>query len=179
MSISRHQKKWMDYVYDLGITENRFPFVTNRLVLIVPDDSKLETTRLDSTTDFAGLFNGKISIGDPAHVPAGKYAQEALQSYGWYTSMENRILPGSDVRAAMAVVELGETEAGIVYETDAKKSDKVRIIARFPEDAHTPIAYFIADMKGAGPGAQEFTEFVLKAPEALDCCRKYGFSLPE
>ncbi len=172
-------KKWMDYVEELGVTETRAPFVTNRLVLIVPEDSALSLPEIDNNVDLPSLFSGRLSMGDPEHVPAGKYAMEALKNFGWYAPLESRILPGSDVRAAMAVVELGETEIGIVYETDAKKSSRVKIAGSFPEESHTPIAYFIADLKGGSMAAREFTRFVLESPEAQNCSRKYGFSLPE
>ncbi len=172
-------KKWMDYIEDMGSTETRAPFVNNKLVLIVPSDSGLTLPDIEEGIKLPELFNGRLSMGDPEHVPAGKYAMEALSYYGWYEPLKERILPGSDVRAAMAVVELGETELGVVYETDAKKSERVKIAASFPEESHTPIAYFIADLKGGSMAAREFTRFVLESPEAQDCCRKYGFSLPQ
>ena len=50
--------------------------------------------------------------------------------------MKSRILPAKDVRSALMWVELGEVDGGIVYKTDALKSEKVRIITEFPDSVY-------------------------------------------
>lgn len=166
-------KKWMDYTENLGIVLERRPFVRNRLVLIAPSDTSLSPFELNEETDFPSLFSGRLSMGDPAHVPAGKYAQGALTHYGWYEPLSDRILPAADVRAALAVVELGETELGIVYETDSMKSgDRIVMLSRFPEESHTPIKYFCSQLT---PEGRDFYEFLLSS-EAADVFESYGFT---
>ncbi len=170
-------KKWMDYVQELGVTSDVSPLVGNRLVLISPVDSALDSFSFDTNTGLPGFFSGYLSIGDPEHVPAGKYAKEALGYYGWYEELLTRILPGADVRAALSVVEFAEAEVGIVYETDAAKSDKVKIIGAFPSESHTPIAYYCALLKGGSSGGKDFYQFILDDPEAGSLFKKYGFTL--
>ena len=172
-------KKWMTYVEDLGLPEKSADFVQNRLVLIAPESSELEFFNIGPETNFPALFSGRISIGDPAHVPAGQYAAESLEYYGWFDDIEERIQPAADVRAALMVVELGETELGIVYETDAMKSDKVKIVARFPAESHTPIIYYLALMRDPPPEAQALYDFMLTSPDAAAIYAKYGFSVFE
>ncbi len=166
-------KKWMDYTDNLGIVLESSPFVRNRLVLIAPNDTPLKPFEITTETDFPSLFSGRISIGDPAHVPAGKYAQDALTYFGWYDKISDRIQPAADVRAALAVVELGETELGIVYETDAMKSgDKVAVLSHFPEESFTPIEYFCAQLT---PEGEDFYQFLL-SDDAAGIFESYGFT---
>jgi len=170
-------KKWMDFTKDLGITEEVSPFVKNRLVLIAPLDSPMEPFELTGNTDFPAIFEGRLSMGDPAHVPAGKYAEDALKYYGWYDTLTDRIQHAADVRAALMVVELGETELGIVYETDAMKSQKVKIVSRFPEESHTPIEYFVAYMKESNAAGKQFYDFLFENEKVGELYKKYGFSV--
>ena len=169
--------KWMKYVDDLGLAAENTPFLMNRLVLIAPEGTVTPSLSLiESSLDFPASFSGRLSLGDPAHVPAGQYAMEALSFYGWDTPLQDRFLPGADVRGALAVVERGETERGIVYETDAAKSEKVTVIGVFPEESHKPITYFAALLTESSPGAEEFYRFLTTSEEAAAICRKYGFT---
>ena len=77
----------------------------------------------------------------PDAVPAGRYARSALTALGVWGQISGRIVPAENVRAALALVERGETELGVVYASDAAASDKVAILARFDPDLHDPIRY--------------------------------------
>ncbi len=167
---------WMQYVEELGLTSASSPFLKNRLVLIAPLDSPLETIDIDASLDFPSVFSGMISMGDPAHVPAGKYAAESLAYYGWDKALENRILPGADVRAALSVVELGETELGIVYETDAKKSSQVKIVGSFPEVSHKSIVYACAVLTESSEEGKDLYTYLLESETAKKLYTAYGFT---
>ncbi|WP_053228261.1 molybdate ABC transporter substrate-binding protein [Spirochaeta cellobiosiphila] len=169
-------KKWMDYALSLDVMAESDSFVKNRLVLIAPENSEVSEVSLEKGTDFPSLFTGYLSMGDPEHVPAGKYALEALTNYNWYTQVKDRILPGADVRAALRVVELGEADFGIVYETDAKKSEDVKIVGYFPEDSHTPVTYFCGYLKDRSEAAKGFYTFLMESEAASAVYAKYGFS---
>ena len=134
----------------------------NALVLVVPSDSPLRPFVLDAKTDLPALFKGRLSIGDPEHVPAGKYAVAALKHYGWLKPLEKRLQPGMSVRDALMVVELGEADMGVVYASDAASSKKVKVLARFPADVCPPILHYCALGKGAEPGAAKYQRFLLE-----------------
>ncbi len=170
-------RKWMDYVETLGAAEDVSSLVRNRLVLIAPSDSPDGSFILDGNSSFPSSFEGYLSMGDPEHVPAGKYAREALTYFGWFGELEPRMLPAADVRAALSVVELGEAERGIVYETDAEKSGRVRILGAFPEESHTPVEYFCALLSDAGEEAGAFYEFLLHDQDVKDLFTRYGFTV--
>ena len=168
-------KKWMDFVDSNGNVSESSSFIKNRLVLISYTDSKYEPFELSGETRLPSLFSGRLSIGDPAHVPAGKYAVEALKSLGWYEELEDRFLPAPDVRAALSVIEFDEAELGIVYATDAERSEKVKVVSVFPEDSHPPILYYCALLDDSNSHGEAFYEFLLKNDGAFKLYDKHGF----
>ena len=170
-------RKWMDYVDSLGAAVEISSLVRNRLVLIAPSDSPDRVFPFDQNSRLSASFEGYLSMGDPEHVPAGKYAREALSYYGWYGDLESRILPAADVRAALSVVELAEADRGIVYQTDAEKSERVRIVGEFPEESHSPIEYFCALLNDAGDEAADFYDFLLNDKDVKDLFTRYGFTV--
>ncbi|MEM0961304.1 MAG: molybdate ABC transporter substrate-binding protein [Bacteroidota bacterium] len=80
----------------------------------------------------------RIAVADPAHVPAGQYAEAALRSTGRWEQVSRRVLPCADVRAALAAVESGAADAGIVYASDVGQSDRVVILDSLTAGARRP-----------------------------------------
>jgi molybdate transport system substrate-binding protein len=168
--------QWMDYVGALEVIKGEDEFLRNSLVLIVPETSPIGTLIPAEGLDLPAKFSGRLSMGDPAHVPAGKYAKEALEYFGWYPLLEaDRILPAADVRSALSVVEMGETELGIVYRTDALKSASVNIVGTFPETSHAPVVYLCALLDHADKTAEAFYDYLLSDEDVLKLYRDEGF----
>lgn len=142
-------KRWMDYIDEKGfsIPETRCIPAQNKLVLIAPTGKKIPEPF--ALINLASSLDSRLSIGDPAHVPAGKYAVESLHSLKMYHLVSDQILPAKDVRSALMVVELGEANFGIVYKTDAVRSTRVNILAIFPDSTHQPINYHAAVLKSS------------------------------
>ena len=172
-------EQWMDYLAqrNLIVPASRRPLVGNRLVLVVPAGNPASVD-LKPGFDLAQfLGKDRLATGDPAHVPVGKYAQDALTKLGLWSVAEPRLVRADSVRAALTFVERGEVAAGIVYATDAAISDKVRVAGVFPEDTHPPITYPVALVAGHDtPEARAFLAF-LTGPDTAPVFRKYGFSL--
>lgn len=168
-------RKWVNYVDSLGFVEGEiFSIAENGLVLISPKECKLTQSELNADVNLPDLLgNNRLSMGDPMHVPAGIYAQEALHYFGWEDILKDHLLPGKDVRAALGVVELGESPLGIVYRTDAIKSERVKIIGSFPSASHSPIEYLAALCKD-NQAAKDFFAFI-RSDESKDIWQKYGF----
>lgn len=173
-------EQWMDELDGKGLLRRgtRATLHGNAMVLIAPKGSTV-TVRLDDPRGFgAALGDGRLSMGDPDAVPAGKYGVAALKSLGIWPMMEKRVARAENVRAALALVERGEAPLGIVYATDAAASAKVRVVAMFPQDSHPPILYPVAILKDAtGADAQAFRDF-LASEEGLGIFRKHGFTAP-
>ena len=148
--------------------------LTNRLVLITPRG------REPPLQDVKGLTSqavARIAIADPSLAPAGAYAREALESLGVWWEVEQKIVPASSVRIALAYVESGVADAGIVYHTDAATSDRVRVVLTLPVESHSLILYpaaVVRDTRREGV-AREFLEF-LQGEEAREIFRRHGFT---
>lgn len=169
---------WMDYVEarSLHAAGTRRPLLGNRLVLVTPAGT---SQSLDISTGRAwldALPQGRIATGDPAHVPVGKYAEQALTKLGMWTEVTGRLARADNVRNALVLVERGEAVAGIVYSTDAAVSKQVRVAGVFPETAHDPIVYPVAILRGHDQGeARKFYDF-LSSDDAKGIFTKYGFA---
>lgn len=172
-------KEWADYLEQRNLlnSESRTDLLANDLVIVAPITSK-QTIQLTKSFDVTANVKGKLCTGEPAHVPAGKYAKQALEYYGWWNIIESHLVGTEDVRTALAFVERGECALGIVYKTDALMSKKVKVIARFPSDSHLPIVYPGALTKKAGSDASSFWQF-LQSVTAANIFRGYGFNVSE
>ena len=91
-------------------------------------------------------------------------------------ALEARVLPTPNVRAALAAVESGGAEAGIVYATDAAISAGVDIAFVVPRDAGPEIRYPAAAIhfRPRAAQARRYLEY-LRTPAALEVFRGYGF----
>lgn len=172
--------KWMDYLDKKSLIEpgSRHDVLGNKLALIAPSDSSVATISIDRALDWQRLLgaDGHLAVGDPDHVPAGIYAKEALTNLGAWNALQPRLARADDVRGALALVEHGDAPLGIVYATDARVSQKVKIVGIFPETSHSPIVYPFAIVKGqASPAVQMYFHF-LSGPEARTVFNRYGFS---
>ena len=97
-----------------------------------------------------------------------------MTKLGVWDSVAARIAGAENVRAALALVDRGETPLGIVYETDALMDKGVRIVDTFPADSHPPIVYPIALGTAANKDASRFVDY-LRTPAADAVFMKYGF----
>ena len=154
---------WMDYVQKKSLIneKSRITLLGNKLVLVAPKTSTATIT-LGPNAPLAQLIgDGRLAIGDPKSVPAGKYGQQALEKLGIWDSVQGKLAPADSVRSALFLVGRGEAAAGIVYQTDAAAEPNVKIIAAFPEDSHPPILYPAALIAaGTNPDAPAFLSFL-------------------
>ena len=172
-------EKWMDYLAkaDAIVPETRKDLLSNQLVLVVPKD-RARTVAIGPDLDLAALLgpNGRIATGDPAHVPVGIYAKQALTKLGLWAKVEPRLARAEDVRGALLLVERGEAPAGIVYATDAAVSPGVVIAGAFPESSHERITYpFAVVRSGNTPEARALMAY-LAGPEARAIFTRRGFA---
>lgn len=170
-------KDWADYLQKRELLNNasRKNLLANELVLIAPRASKVSVL-LDPAFNLNTSFKGHLCTGDPASVPVGKYAKQALGHYNWWNKIEGRIVGTEDVRTALAFVERGECSLGIVYKTDAQLSKKVKVVTTFPATSHAPIEYPGALTKNAGAESKAFW-FFLQSDQAKAVFTRYGFVL--
>jgi molybdate transport system substrate-binding protein len=151
-----------------------FDLVGNELVVVARNglaDAHLELEDL-ATSAFAS-----VSIPDPDLAPAGTYAREALTSLGLWDALADKIVPAPDVRAALTNVERGNTDAAVVYRTDAATASGLLIFDIIPPGSHSPIIYpAVVTIHSQRPdAARAFAEF-LGGDAAGRIFARFGFA---
>jgi molybdate transport system substrate-binding protein len=162
-----------------GLAEPPAIFAHNRVVVVTPTKEK----RVRRLADL-GRPGLRIVMAGPT-VPAGRYAEQVLVLLGRDPSLgkaletatrANVVSQESNVRAVLAKVQLGEADAGFVYETDARAAaGRVRVI-RLPERIDVQTTYAVALLRGSSArgAALAFQTFLL-GPEARVILRGLGF----
>jgi molybdate transport system substrate-binding protein len=157
---------------NLLLPGTRRDLLKNQIVLIVPKDN----TAIASFEDLGTDALTRIALGEPKSVPAGKYAAEVLTSLGLIDAVTPKAVYGKDVRQVLNYVATGNVDAGIVYSSDAKISDDVKVVATASEDSHSPVVYPIAVLQdSANPEAAKELEDFLFTTEAKTIFEEYGF----
>jgi molybdate transport system substrate-binding protein len=169
----------MDALQEQGLilANTRRNLLTNQLVLIVPNDSSLKIS------DFQQLTNPmvrKISMGEPRSVPAGAYAKELSSNLGILEQLQPKFVYGNSVRSILSTVESGNADAGVVYATEAKISNRVRQVAIAPSNLHSPIVYPIAMIQASQnqQAARAYIQF-LSSLSAQTVFKQYGFGIAQ
>ena len=165
----------MDNLAQKGLlmAKTRQDLVKNQMVLVVPKDSQ-------SIDNFASLSEEsieKIALGEPNSVPAGQYARQILTNLNIVDAVEVKAVYGKDVRQVLSYVATGNTDAGIVYRTDAVNSERVKVVAIASETAHSPVVYPMAVIKNStnAQAARQMLQF-LSTPEARAIFKRHGFA---
>jgi molybdate transport system substrate-binding protein len=160
---------------DLLLPGTRRSLRSNSLVLVVPADASAVPK---SAADLVKPEFKKIALAEPQTVPAGIYAREYLQKLGLWDAVKEKVVPTENVRAALAAVESGNVEVGIVYKTDSLISKKVKVAVEIPAAEGPKISYPIAVLKSSKQPerAKKFAEY-LAGPTPRSVFEKFGFTL--
>jgi molybdate transport system substrate-binding protein len=158
-----------------------YRYAVGRLVLWVPKDSPLDVEHkgmdvlLDSSVK-------KISIANPQHAPYGRAALAALQHYGLYEKIRDRLVLGENVSQAAQFVESGNAQAGFVALAHAQASamqgrGKYWVV---PAEAHPQLdqGVVLISRSAHEKDAEAFLGF-MKTEEATGLLRHYGFVSPD
>jgi molybdate transport system substrate-binding protein len=172
---------WMDKLQEAHRIEpeTRQDFAANTLVL-VERKAGLKRVTIAPRVNLNPVLGvgGRLAVGNPASVPAGIYAEQALRKLELWNSVQFRLAPADSVRSALMLVEKGEAPAGVVYGTDVKVDPSLAVAGTFPADSHDPIMYPAALVAGRhNPEAATFLAF-LHTMDAQDVFRHYGFLPP-
>ncbi len=171
---------WMSYLEKEKLIESgtRIDLLSNRIVLIAPSDSHLKQIQITPGFNLQNLIgDGRLSMGDPDHVPAGIYGRHALKNLGVWSGIKNQVARSKDVRAALTLVEQGEAPVGLVYATDAAMTEKVKVTGTFPLSSHPPIIYPVAVVAGKRSTATDRFMALLRSPEAGTVFEQFGFTV--
>ncbi|WP_048647471.1 molybdate ABC transporter substrate-binding protein [Nitratireductor soli] len=149
-------KDWMDYLVerDLMRPDSQRIIAGNSLVIAATEGT-------EPVTDPQLLLADRFAMGDPSHVPAGRYARTALENLGLWAKLERNAVFGENVRVALELANRGEVKAAIVYGSDQKAAGGLTRAYTFPADSHAPIVYPAAAAKDAAPEAETFLDFLI------------------
>ncbi|NET00578.1 MAG: molybdate ABC transporter substrate-binding protein [Sphaerospermopsis sp. SIO1G2] len=147
----------------------------NRLVLVVANN----VSGMGSFDNLSDRKVRKIAIGEPRSVPAGQYAQQVLKELNLWNKLKSKFVYAKNVRQVLASVESGNADAGLVYATDAKISNQVKVAIAANETNHSPIIYPLAIIKRSKKidASENFIQF-LSSEAATAVFKKFGFILP-
>lgn len=150
-------------------------FTSNQLVLVTPANSLAVLTQL---VDLKKPDIKRFAMGLPASVPAGIYAQGALEKAGLWKDVKDKVISTQNVRQALDYVTRNEVDAGFVYASDAQlMAGKVKVA--FHVATTSPIHYPMAKVASStkSEDALKFTTFVM-SNAGQSILKKHGFTAP-
>ena len=164
----------------------RLDMFVNDLVVVKAEGTDVEIASLEDVKN----IEGKVAIGDAVTVPAGKYANQALNTIGLYTGgagddgeyapeFAARVALADKVGTAAKYVSTGDATIGFVYSSDIFRYDGIEQAFVCPEDTHKPIVYpgAVSASSEHAEAAADFLDFCLNDAEAQKVWAKYGFEL--
>lgn len=146
-------------------------FARNRLVIVTREGNPEDVDALEDLAD-PGL---KVVLAAP-EVPVGDYSEQILRREDLRVEPVSR---ETDVRAVLSKVELGEADAGLVYQTDAATSPDTVDAVRVPDARNEIATYPVTTLKSSehAEAAQDFVDWLTR-PEAQRILREAGFQKP-
>ena len=162
---------WMDAVESDIRPGTRRDLLGNQLVLIAPAPADPVPLTADAIT--ARLADGPLAMALVAAVPAGIYGKAAFENLGLWDNVAPLVAQTDNVRAALALVALGEAPLGVVYATDAQAEPRVCVVASFDPASHPPIRYPVAALTDR-PVTQAFLTHLTTAAATFEA---HGFEV--
>jgi molybdate transport system substrate-binding protein len=159
---------------DRLVPGTRSDVLSNGLVVIVPAGGAAGA-QVSAPADLAGPGIRRIAMGNPASVPAGVYGRQWLESLGLWARVAPRVVSLPTVRAALAAVQEGRVDAGLVYATDARTTTAVRVAMEVPVAEAPRIVYPAAAIRGAHEAAAAALVRWLHDEAAMEIFRRAGF----
>lgn len=155
-------------------SDSKREIVENELALIVNNKDKDKVKSIDDLDN----LDGHIALGEVGSVPAGQYAEEALNYYNKWNNIKDKIVFAKDVKQVVSYVESGEAECGVVYKSDAMHIKTSTVATTFDTESHKKIIYPGGVMKDSKvkEEANKFLEF-LNSNESKEILEKYGFKV--
>lgn len=158
-----------------------YRYAVGTLVLWVPSASALDPGN-QGIKVLQDSSVKKIAIANPQHAPYGRAAVAALQHFGVFEQVQDRLVMGENVSQAAQFVESGNAQAGFIALAHAVPL-AMRGEGKFwkvPGEAYPALDQGVVVISHS-PHKREAAAFVdyIKTKEAVDVLRRYGFTVPE
>ena len=170
--------EWID---DL-ISNNRIdtsyikPIFQNSLMIVRNINQELEA-KIDLTDPrsfYRALGKGKLVIGDPTHVPLGKYTVNYLKEIGIWGEISQNTIQQVNSRAVVNLIDRNEATMGIIYQSDINISNNIIPIKKIPGSSRK-IIYYVAIIKGYRNAESIKLYNFLSAPKLIQIYEDFGF----
>ncbi len=166
--------QWLQALRDEGIVARSESLLGNRLVVAVRKGELAQLQNLHTLH-----HADRIGIGSEG-TPAGLYARQAIGAVGLTERIAANLHQNSNVRAVLAHLSTGTTDAAFVYQTDLSVVPEIE--SRFVVDPglHDPIqlSFVLTKTGAAKPNAVQVFEN-LCATESLASFVRQGFTRTE
>lgn len=152
--------------------ENVYDFLSNVLILVKSPYSKSKISSVEELKN-SDIY---IAVGNPETAPVGVYTLQALKNLGIYDTLnQDKIVYAKDVTATAQYVDMGETDFGIIYDSDKNRMKNPIVVADFPENSHDKIIYSLVLLNN-NKETEKFFEF-LKKDSTKEIFKKHGFTV--
>ena len=171
-------RQWLDRLERDGFLAagSRRELSGNRLVLIRPANGGADVILARPATLLEALADFPLVLADPAHVPSGIYAREALEYLGLWKPLRGRLAFAANARAVSVRVARGEAPLGITYASELRAESGLAAAALLPAESHSPIRYELALIEPAdNSSARAFYDHLL-SEQAQAVFLRYGFT---
>lgn len=172
--------KYAEELYKEGyaITKPK-PYAIGRIVLWTRKDSGLDPSKFPEVLLDPRVK--RIAIANWDHAPYGKASKEALEAYGVFQKVKDKLVIGENIAQTASYISSGAADLGFIALSLAKAPELERVGGYWlvPEDKHKRIlqGYVITKEGQKVASARRFYEFV-SSKEARKVFTKYGFLLP-
>ncbi len=158
-----------------------YRYAQGQLVIWLPKDSPLDIEHQGMNVLLDESVK-KIAMANPQHAPYGRAAEAALNHYGLYEKISNRLVLGENVAQAAQFVESGNAQAGLVALAHAS-APAMQGKGRYwvvPADAYPPLDQGVV-LISHSPNEKEAAAFLgfVKTEEAAGILRRFGFTSPD
>ncbi|MBT4046163.1 MAG: molybdate ABC transporter substrate-binding protein, partial [Rhodospirillaceae bacterium] len=169
---------WTGYLQERGLIAPNgvIDLLGNRLVLLARNSDTGGGFSLAELPKKLG--RERLVMGDPAHVPAGRYGRQALGNLNLWADVKDRAVFGASVRNALALLARGQGRYAIAYGTDARVYDDLQQRAVFPGTSHDPIIYPLAIIHGQDNDTARKVFRYLQSEQAGKIFQQFGFTYP-
>lgn len=168
-------RAYIDRLVEGGFAADEpWAYAIGYLAVVVPGGEPLPAPEALSEDRFEAL-----AIANPAHAPYGMAAEQALESLGLKSALEERLVYGENVLDALRLVETGNADVGLVALAFLDAAEGVDGEKLSPE-LHEPIEQTAVTIEGAAnlEAARRFLEFV-GGEVGREVLERYRFGTPD
>ncbi len=176
--LSAHPR-WIEYLRqrDMVAPDGVREIAGNRLVLAAHIDNEIAFSFANGSLLLPALQGRRLVVGDPAHVPAGVYAEQALTTLGQWAQLKGRMAHALSVRSAVRLMRRNRNP-GIVYASDVRSAPDLIVVDTLPAESHRPIRYHLAVLRdGRQPDAFALSAY-FATPLVRELFADHGFTKP-